>query len=159
MYVHVLHVYMRFCVAPRSVCLQSLCCKCTLLSTRYFVLNLDVSTGACAAPGGAESSGVFRLVSKKRFVCFGCFGAGSKNRNKPNNCFRFHETNRKTTESDWVSVSSGLNRKYILFDSRTPLSKGMKINLFFIQRYPYPCSEQRRPYPGCSLDSPVIESQ
>ncbi len=30
---------------------------------------------------------------------------------------------------------------------------------FFIQRCPYPCSEQRRPYPGCSLDSPVIESQ
>jgi hypothetical protein len=34
--------------------------------------------------------------------------------------FWFHETNQKTTETDWVSVCFGLNRKKNLIVSRTP---------------------------------------
>jgi hypothetical protein len=48
-------------------------------------------------------------------VCFGCFDTSPKHRNIPKqtekNVFWFRETNRKTTETDWVSVCFGSNRK------------------------------------------------
>jgi hypothetical protein len=56
-------------------------------------------------------------------VCFGCFDTDPKHRNKlkqtEKNVFWFRETNRKTTETDWVSVCFGSNRKKILIVLRT----------------------------------------
>jgi hypothetical protein len=68
---------------------------------------------------------VSRAPNRERFfeifsVCFGCFDAGPKHRNKPKqtetnrkNVFWFHKTNQKTTETDWVWFFFGLNRKKI----------------------------------------------
>jgi hypothetical protein len=53
---HVLHLYVCFCAAPGRVCLQKLfCCSWTCLSTKAFVLLLDVSVynSSAAAPGCA----------------------------------------------------------------------------------------------------------
>jgi hypothetical protein len=109
----------------------SLCCTCKCLSSVY--------KGLCAAPGRVGDPALYlemvRIFSvsfslfRNRFVCFGCIGKGSKHRNKPNNLFFVHATNRKTTETggvsvcfglfQFVSVCFGLSRKYFLI-SRTP---------------------------------------
>jgi hypothetical protein len=44
-------------------------------------------------------------------VCFGCFDTGPKHWNKPKKCFLVSRNKPKTTETDWVSVCFGWNRK------------------------------------------------
>jgi hypothetical protein len=68
----------------------------------------------------------FRFVSKQ--IClFRLFRNGSKTPKQTETnrkfvcCFR--ETNRKWTETDWVSACFGSNRKHFLFVSRTPYVK------------------------------------
>jgi hypothetical protein len=57
--------------------------------------------------------GLFRQSS----VWFGCFENTETNRKE---CFLFRETNRKTTETDLVSVCFGSNQKKNLIVSRIP---------------------------------------
>ncbi len=76
----------------------------------------------------------FRFVSvcfglfRENSVCFGCFDTGLKHRNKlkqtEKTFFWFHETNQKTTETDWVSVCFSSHRKFLIIISRTPYSSG-----------------------------------
>jgi hypothetical protein len=68
--------------------------------------------------------GDFFGLFRENSVCFGCFYTDPKHGNKPkqteNNVFLFRKTNRKTTETDQVSVCFGWNRKKNLIVSRTP---------------------------------------
>ncbi len=97
----------RACAAPARVYLQefvlhlhvsvykSLCCTCTCLSTR-----------ACAAPTRFCLHEVMlhlEMYGQKK-NCLSNFSVANLKNN-----FWFHETNRKTTETYWVSVIFGLN--------------------------------------------------
>ncbi len=62
----------------------------------------------------------FRLVKECLFVSVVSVNFRNTETNRKSQFFGFHETNRKTTETDWVSVYFGLNRKYFLFATRTP---------------------------------------
>ncbi len=68
-------------------------------------------------------------------VCFGCFDIGPKHGNKPKqtekNVFWFRETNRKTTETDWVSVCFGSNRKKYMIVSRKPYYTDINVRGIF----------------------------
>jgi hypothetical protein len=91
------------CDVPRRVCLQEYKkqwnCRCLVIKN-FFGLFWFVSKQIC----------LFRLFrymfetpkQTEKFI------------------FWFRETNRNTTETDWVSVLFGSNRKYFLFVSRTP---------------------------------------
>jgi hypothetical protein len=99
-----------FCAAPGRVCLQesSVCYTLRSIVYKFFLFVSVFSKQAC----------LFRLF---RYVF-----ETSKQTEKE--IFWFHETNRKTTETDCVSVLFGSNRKYFLFVSRTPYlaaKKGM----------------------------------
>ncbi len=62
----------------------------------------------------------FRFVSW-RFYLFRLFRYWSETpKQTEKNVFWFRETNRKTTETDWVLVCFGSNRKKIFIVSRTP---------------------------------------
>jgi hypothetical protein len=87
---------------------------------------------------------VFFGLFRNRSVCFGSFETGPKHRNEPtqteNNCYWFRETNRKWTETDWVSVCFGSNRKRNLFVSRTPYTfwiVSRKEQTYFFRRCVY----------------------
>ncbi len=91
-----------FCTAPGRVCLQE-CSVCYTWRSTVYKFFLFVSV--------FFETGLFVSVVSIRV------------RNTETNrkiIFWFHETNRKTTETDCVSVLFVSNRKYILFVSRTP---------------------------------------
>ncbi len=77
---------------------ELLCCIWTWLSST-----------ACAAPWkwmGCMFLGFFDFfcLFRNGFACFGCFDTGPKHKNKLKKCFWLRETNKNTTETDWVSV-------------------------------------------------------
>ncbi len=64
---------------------------------------------------------IFLIAHTISSVCFCSFDTSPKHRNKPKNFFGFREkANRKTTETDWVSVCFGSNQEKNLPVSRTP---------------------------------------
>jgi hypothetical protein len=58
-----------------------------------------------AAPGRAASVYVYLQDPMLHLDCFGCLNTALKHR-KNWKFFLFHETNRKTTKTDWVSVQT-----------------------------------------------------
>jgi hypothetical protein len=102
-------------------------------TVHYMILVLQmyviVYKRFCAEPGSVlrctevlSLQGFFRFVSKQ--ICLFVFGLETSKKQK--SFFRFYQPNQQTTVSDRVSVCLGLNRKYLLFLSRTPLSQGLK---------------------------------
>jgi hypothetical protein len=114
---------------------ESLCCTYACPSTRAFVLHLDLSVYnslccicACLSTRALWCTCLQQLgpscISIHLFWFASVyFVTCSKQRSKPKQTEKlfdwFHETNRKTTETDLVSVLLGSNRHYFLL-FRTP---------------------------------------
>jgi hypothetical protein len=114
-------IFKSLCCTCESLSTRALCCTCACLCCTWTCLPTRVQCMVYLEEHSLQTFFCLFRFSRNRFVCFGCFDMCSKHRNKPKNrFFWFHETNRKTTETDCVSVLFGSNRKYFLFVSRTP---------------------------------------
>jgi hypothetical protein len=74
---------------------------------------------------------IFFGLFRNRSVCFGCFDMDSKHRNEPKQTEKiidwFRETNRKSTETDRVSVSFGSNRNFFFICFEDTLVWGITV--------------------------------
>ncbi len=120
-------VFKSLCCTCACLSTRALCCTCAYLSTRvlcciWTCLPTNKSP-VYAIPRGVQFTKLFLFVSvfTKQICLFRLFRYVFETPKQTEKYFfLFHETNRKTTETDCVSVLFGSNQKYFLFVSRTP---------------------------------------